>query len=250
MKHLAAYLLLGLGGNASPSAEDVKSVLESVGIEADDERLSKLISELEGKDINEVRWIETSSLRFASAVSDRRVVDRRGIAEACVCTVRRLWWWCCCCRWRRCCCLGRRRARCRGGEEGRGEGGVRRGEHMSQRCATRAGANLGRQLTTTRTWVSACSTNRFPSLSRFVEEQREPGRRQDTTMFTTRQRLCISSHDCASSKYARRSTIPSSTTIGSLTHMLSAFVYGSGHHWRSGRKQACLVSFHALKSLY
>lgn len=55
MKHLAAYLLLGLGGNASPSAADIKSVLESVGIEADDERLEKLLSELEGKDINEVR---------------------------------------------------------------------------------------------------------------------------------------------------------------------------------------------------
>ena len=31
-----------------------KSVLESVGIEADDERLDKLISELKGKDINDV----------------------------------------------------------------------------------------------------------------------------------------------------------------------------------------------------
>jgi large subunit ribosomal protein LP2 len=55
MKHLAAYLLLQLGGNASPSAQDITSVLESVGIEADSERLNKLISELEGKDINEVR---------------------------------------------------------------------------------------------------------------------------------------------------------------------------------------------------
>jgi large subunit ribosomal protein LP2 len=54
MKHLAAYLLLGLGGNTSPSAKDVKEVLESVGIEADDDRLEKLISELKGKDINEV----------------------------------------------------------------------------------------------------------------------------------------------------------------------------------------------------
>ena len=54
MKHLAAYLLLGLGGNTSPSAKDVKSVLDSVGIEADDERLDKLISELEGKDLQEV----------------------------------------------------------------------------------------------------------------------------------------------------------------------------------------------------
>lgn len=55
MKHLAAYLLLGLGGNTSPSAADVKEVLESVGIEADDERLEKLVSELKGKDIGEVR---------------------------------------------------------------------------------------------------------------------------------------------------------------------------------------------------
>ncbi len=55
MKHLAAYLLLGLGGNTSPSAADITAVLESVGIEADSDRLEKLISELKGKDINEVR---------------------------------------------------------------------------------------------------------------------------------------------------------------------------------------------------
>ncbi len=54
MKHLAAYLLLGLGGNASPSKKDVKEVLDSVGIEADDERLDKLLSELKGKNISEV----------------------------------------------------------------------------------------------------------------------------------------------------------------------------------------------------
>ena len=55
MRHLAAYLLLQIGGNASPSADDVKKVLSSVGIDADETRLEKLISELEGKDINEVR---------------------------------------------------------------------------------------------------------------------------------------------------------------------------------------------------
>lgn len=54
MKHLAAYLLLGLAGNTSPSAADIKGVLESVGIDADEERLDTLISELEGKDIQEV----------------------------------------------------------------------------------------------------------------------------------------------------------------------------------------------------
>ncbi|KAH6627912.1 60S acidic ribosomal protein P2 [Chaetomium tenue] len=67
MKHLAAYLLLGLGGNASPSAADVKAVLESVGIEADDERLEKLLSELEGKDINEL--IAEGSSKLASVPS-------------------------------------------------------------------------------------------------------------------------------------------------------------------------------------
>lgn len=54
MKHLAAYLLLTLGGNTSPSAKDIKNVLDSVGIEADDDRLSSLLSELKGKDINTV----------------------------------------------------------------------------------------------------------------------------------------------------------------------------------------------------
>ena len=54
MKHLAAYLLLGLCGNTSPSAGDVKEVLGAVGIEADDERLDKLIAELKGKDLQEV----------------------------------------------------------------------------------------------------------------------------------------------------------------------------------------------------
>ncbi|KAK4117263.1 ribosomal protein 60S [Canariomyces notabilis] len=67
MKHLAAYLLLGLGGNTSPSAADIKGVLESVGIEADDERLEKLLSELEGKDINTL--IAEGSAKLASVPS-------------------------------------------------------------------------------------------------------------------------------------------------------------------------------------
>lgn len=54
MRHIAAYLLLQIGGNASPSGADVKKVLSAVGIEADEERLDKLVSELEGKDVNAV----------------------------------------------------------------------------------------------------------------------------------------------------------------------------------------------------
>ncbi|XP_077428823.1 60S acidic ribosomal protein P2 [Vanacampus margaritifer] len=54
MRYVAAYLLAVLGGKNSPSAKDIKAILSSVGIEADDERLNKVISELEGKNINEV----------------------------------------------------------------------------------------------------------------------------------------------------------------------------------------------------
>ena len=71
MKHLAAYLLLGLGGNASPSASDIKEVLDSVGIEADEERLEKLVSELEGKDINEVRMRPWHGPNLREIIADR-----------------------------------------------------------------------------------------------------------------------------------------------------------------------------------
>lgn len=54
MRNIAAYLLLQAGGNESPSAADIKKLLGVVGIEADDDRLDKLISELSGKSINDV----------------------------------------------------------------------------------------------------------------------------------------------------------------------------------------------------
>ncbi|XP_043932552.1 60S acidic ribosomal protein P2 isoform X1 [Protopterus annectens] len=54
MRYVAAYLLATLGGNSSPSAKDIKKILDSVGIEADDTRLNKVINELNGKDINDV----------------------------------------------------------------------------------------------------------------------------------------------------------------------------------------------------
>ena len=54
MRHLAAYLLLVSGGNTSPSAEDVTRVLGTVGIETDQERLTQLLTELEGKNVSEL----------------------------------------------------------------------------------------------------------------------------------------------------------------------------------------------------
>lgn len=54
MRVISAYLLAVLGGNESPGADDIKSILSSVSIEAEDERIDQLLSELEGKNIEEV----------------------------------------------------------------------------------------------------------------------------------------------------------------------------------------------------
>eukprot|EP00271_Cylindrocystis_brebissonii_P014140 TRINITY_DN35394_c0_g1_i1.p2 TRINITY_DN35394_c0_g1~~TRINITY_DN35394_c0_g1_i1.p2 ORF type:complete len:119 (+),score=53.52 TRINITY_DN35394_c0_g1_i1:115-471(+) len=64
MKVVAAYLLALLGGNASPSAADIKGILGSVGAEAADDRIEQLLSELKGRDINEV--IAAGREKFAS----------------------------------------------------------------------------------------------------------------------------------------------------------------------------------------
>lgn len=54
MRYVAAYLLAVLGGKASPAAADIEKILGSVGIEADGEKLKKVIGELNGKSIDEL----------------------------------------------------------------------------------------------------------------------------------------------------------------------------------------------------
>ena len=54
MKEIAAYALLVCGGNENPSADQVKSVITAAGGEADEESLTKLLADLEGKDIHEL----------------------------------------------------------------------------------------------------------------------------------------------------------------------------------------------------
>jgi ribosomal protein L12E/L44/L45/RPP1/RPP2 len=54
MRHLAAYLLLVLGGNATPSAEQVNAVITAAGGEADEAKVTALLADLEGKDIHEL----------------------------------------------------------------------------------------------------------------------------------------------------------------------------------------------------
>ncbi|KAL6566828.1 60S acidic ribosomal protein P2 [Orobanche minor] len=54
MKLIGVYLLAVLGGKTSPSADDLKDILGSVGAEADEERIELLLSQVKGKDITEL----------------------------------------------------------------------------------------------------------------------------------------------------------------------------------------------------
>ncbi|XP_058826528.1 large ribosomal subunit protein P2-like [Topomyia yanbarensis] len=54
MRYVAAYLLAVLGGNASPANADIEKILSSVGIEADSARVTKVVSELKGKSVDEL----------------------------------------------------------------------------------------------------------------------------------------------------------------------------------------------------
>src|SRR5258706_1115118 len=67
MRYIAAYLLLQIGGNASPKAGDISKLLSTVGIDCDQERLDKLLSELDGKSIDDL--IAAGSSKLASVPS-------------------------------------------------------------------------------------------------------------------------------------------------------------------------------------
>ncbi|CAI0544243.1 unnamed protein product, partial [Linum tenue] len=54
MKVVAAYLLAVLGGNSSPTAEDLKKILGCVGADADEDRIELLLSQVKGKDTTEL----------------------------------------------------------------------------------------------------------------------------------------------------------------------------------------------------
>jgi len=67
MRYIAAYLLLQIGGKASPTAADIKKVISAGGVDVDDARLSKLLDELKGKSIDEL--IIAGSSKLASVPS-------------------------------------------------------------------------------------------------------------------------------------------------------------------------------------
>ena len=72
MNVMAAYLLVVLGGNVSPCADDLKSILGSVGAETDDDGIELLLSEVKGKDITKL--IASRREKLASVPSGGGVV--------------------------------------------------------------------------------------------------------------------------------------------------------------------------------
>eukprot|EP00916_Digyalum_oweni_P024283 GHVL01040134.1.p1 GENE.GHVL01040134.1~~GHVL01040134.1.p1 ORF type:complete len:111 (+),score=34.96 GHVL01040134.1:59-391(+) len=69
MRYVAAYMLAALGtkGDASPTAADVEKILSSVGIEAEADKVKKIVSELKGKNLEEL--IEAGTKKLASVPS-------------------------------------------------------------------------------------------------------------------------------------------------------------------------------------
>uniref|UniRef100_A0A0D9UXS2 60S acidic ribosomal protein P2A n=1 Tax=Leersia perrieri TaxID=77586 RepID=A0A0D9UXS2_9ORYZ len=67
MKFVSAYLMAVLAGNSNPTAEDLTTILESVGCEIDDERMELLLSQVSGKDITEL--LAAGREKFASVPS-------------------------------------------------------------------------------------------------------------------------------------------------------------------------------------
>ncbi|CAH2013677.1 unnamed protein product [Acanthoscelides obtectus] len=74
MRYVAAYLLAVLGGKASPSSADIEKILGSVGVEADGERLKKVISELNGKSIDDLIAQGKLGVRLGEAANKSHVI--------------------------------------------------------------------------------------------------------------------------------------------------------------------------------
>ncbi|KAM0920987.1 hypothetical protein ACQ4PT_007203 [Festuca glaucescens] len=67
MKLVAAYLLANLAGNPSPTKDDVRKILDSVGADVEEAKLELLFKEVEGKDVAEL--IAAGREKFAYAPS-------------------------------------------------------------------------------------------------------------------------------------------------------------------------------------
>ncbi|XP_076107917.1 uncharacterized protein LOC143076137 [Mytilus galloprovincialis] len=80
MRYVAAYLLASLGGNANPSASDLEKIIGSVGIEAEADKIKKIISELKGKNLEDL--IKEGQEKLASVPAGGAVAAAPAAADA------------------------------------------------------------------------------------------------------------------------------------------------------------------------
>ncbi|KAL7693681.1 putative ribosomal protein L12 family [Plasmopara halstedii] len=64
MRYIAAYLLSILGGNTTPTEQDVERILNASGVDVDKTRVTAVIKAMEGKSVDEV--IAAGSKKLAS----------------------------------------------------------------------------------------------------------------------------------------------------------------------------------------
>ena len=64
---LPPYLLAQLGGDASPSKDKIKSILDAVGITVDDAAIDALLAKVDGKNVEELIAEGSSKLSVFSA---------------------------------------------------------------------------------------------------------------------------------------------------------------------------------------
>lgn len=69
MKYIAAYALLVLGGNATPSAADVEKVLKEAGIKSEAEHVERLVAALAGKPFHELVKSGTAKIAAMGSVA-------------------------------------------------------------------------------------------------------------------------------------------------------------------------------------
>jgi large subunit ribosomal protein LP2 len=69
MRYLAAYALLSLGGKEGVTAADVKTFLESSGVEVNEDKLAKVASAIDGKNIDELIKDGTAKMKTFSGSS-------------------------------------------------------------------------------------------------------------------------------------------------------------------------------------
>lgn len=87
MRYVAAYLLAVLGGNQNPDSATIKKILEQSEVSVDEDKLAKLLGELEGKDIAELleegkKKISSTSMRAAPATGSAPTTGTTTTASA------------------------------------------------------------------------------------------------------------------------------------------------------------------------